>query len=210
MLAQQTCDDVSAPAQPPRYFWQIYELFNIHDTKFDGVSFSAMLQQFPKVIGLFVVVAFGSSLDVAAIQADSPEPLDYNHELKTVGEASLSIGLLMPCGINESWSTMKQENYAMPSWTGAHCLHSLPPGAIHSRRESWERSVFQRLASCNAGLSNTVTALTGAGLTGSYIFSQTIFSMRAGVHTRIHGAIIAGSLPTPPASLSLCISPCQP
>ena len=78
-----------APAQPPRYFWQIYELFNIHDTKFEGVSFSAMLQQFPKVIGLFVVVAFGSSLDVAAIQADSPEPLDYNHELKTVGEASL-------------------------------------------------------------------------------------------------------------------------
>lgn len=45
-----------------------------------------MAQQFPKVIGLFVVVAFGSSLDVAAIQADSPEPLDYNHELKTVGE----------------------------------------------------------------------------------------------------------------------------
>lgn len=72
--------------QPPRYFWQIYELFNIHDAQFDGVSFSAMLKQFPKVIGLFVVVAFGSSLDVAAIQADSPEPLDYNHELKTVGE----------------------------------------------------------------------------------------------------------------------------
>ena len=38
-----------------------------------------------------------------------------------------------------------------------------------------------------------MTALTGAGLTGSYIFSQTIFSMRAGVHTRVHGAIIAGA-----------------
>ncbi len=37
-----------------------------------------------------------------------------------------------------------------------------------------------------------VTALTGAGMTGSYIFSQTIFSMRAGVKTRIHGIIIAG------------------
>jgi hypothetical protein len=80
--------------QPPRYFWQIYELFNIHDAKFDGVSFSAMAQQFPKVVGLFVVVAFGSSLDVAAIQADSPEPLDYNHELKTVGEPVS--GLLTP------------------------------------------------------------------------------------------------------------------
>ena len=44
-----------------------------------------------------------------------------------------------------------------------------------------------------AGVSNLVTGLTGAGFTGSYIFSQTIFSMRAGVATRIHGLIIAGS-----------------
>lgn len=67
-----------------------------------------------------------------------------------------------------------------------------------------------------AGLSNTITALTGAGLTGSYIFSQTIFSMRAGVHTRLHGAIIAGK-PYPPAavacspvSISPCAAHCQP
>ena len=45
----------------------------------------------------------------------------------------------------------------------------------------------------HAGISNLVTGLTGAGFTGSYIFSQTIFSMRAGVATRIHGLIIAGS-----------------
>ena len=72
--------------QPPRYFWEIYELYNIKDLKFDGVYFPGMLQQIPKLLALFFVVAFGSSLDVAAIQADSPEPLDYNHELKTVGE----------------------------------------------------------------------------------------------------------------------------
>ncbi|BDA44720.1 Uncharacterized protein C24H6.11c [Coccomyxa sp. Obi] len=113
--------------EPPRYFWEIYELYNIKDLKFDGVYFPGMLQQIPKLLALFFVVAFGSSLDVAAIQADSPEPLDYNHELKTVG------------------------------------------------------------------LSNMVTALSGAGMTGSYIFSQTIFSMRAGVKTRIHGIIIAVS-----------------
>lgn len=71
--------------QPPRYFWEIYELYNIKDLKFDGVYFPGMLQQIPKLLALFFVVAFGSSLDVAAIQADSPEPLDYNHELKTVG-----------------------------------------------------------------------------------------------------------------------------
>lgn len=44
-----------------------------------------------------------------------------------------------------------------------------------------------------AGISNVVTALSGAGMTGSYIFSQTIFSMKAGVQTRVHGFIIAGA-----------------
>jgi hypothetical protein len=73
--------------QPGKNFWEIYKLFNIHDLKFDGVYFPAMLEQVPKLLALFFVVAFGSCLDVAAIQADSPEPLDYNHELKTVGKS---------------------------------------------------------------------------------------------------------------------------
>ena len=42
-----------------------------------------------------------------------------------------------------------------------------------------------------AGWSNVATSLAGAGFTGSYIFSQTIFTMRAGVHSRINGAVIA-------------------
>ena len=45
-----------------------------------------MARQIPTALALFFVVAFGSSLDVAAIQQDSPEPLDYNKELVTVGE----------------------------------------------------------------------------------------------------------------------------
>jgi len=42
-----------------------------------------------QIIALFFVAAFGSSLDVAAIQAESPEPLDFNHELQTVGERTV-------------------------------------------------------------------------------------------------------------------------
>ena len=42
-----------------------------------------------------------------------------------------------------------------------------------------------------AGIGNLVTGLLGAGYTGSYIFSQTLFAMRAGVHTRLHGWLIA-------------------
>ena len=37
-----------------------------------------------------------------------------------------------------------------------------------------------------------MTGLLGAGYTGSYIFSQTLFAMRAGVATRLHSWIIAG------------------
>ena len=36
-----------------------------------------------------------------------------------------------------------------------------------------------------------MTGLLGAGYTGSYIFSQTLFAMRAGVATRLHSWIIA-------------------
>lgn len=43
-----------------------------------------------------------------------------------------------------------------------------------------------------SGASNMVCGLCGAGFTGSYIFSQTIFSMRANVTSKWHGAIIAG------------------
>ncbi|CAN0395043.1 unnamed protein product, partial [Discosporangium mesarthrocarpum] len=60
-----------------------------------------------------LVVAFSSCLDVAAIEMELGQPLDYNRELKTVG-----------------WS-------------------------------------------------NFISGLTG-GFTGSYIFSQTIFNLRAG------------------------------
>ena len=67
-------------------FWEIYSLYNIHDLSFKGIYWAVMPRQIPTALALFFVVAFGSSLDVAAIQQDSPEPLDYNRELVTVGQ----------------------------------------------------------------------------------------------------------------------------
>ena len=43
---------------------------------------------------------------------------------------------------------------------------------------------------CMIGLSNLVSGLTG-GYTGSYIFSQSIFSLRAGIRSRLSGFVIA-------------------
>lgn len=45
-----------------------------------------------------------------------------------------------------------------------------------------------------AGWSNVATSLAGAGFTGSYIFSQTIFTMRAGVYSRINGFVVAAMM----------------
>lgn len=73
--------------QEGKNFWELYAMFNIHDWKLSSIDKVAMLRQTPKLLALFFVVAFGSSLDVAAIQAGVPDTLDYNHELVVVGEA---------------------------------------------------------------------------------------------------------------------------
>ncbi|CAM9846217.1 unnamed protein product [Hapterophycus canaliculatus] len=73
--------------------------------------------------GMIFVVAFSSTLDVAAIEIDMGEPLDTNKELNTVG-----------------WS-------------------------------------------------NIVSGLTG-GFTGSYIFSQTLFTRRTGCKSRLIGWVV--------------------
>ena len=74
-------------------------------------------------LAMVLVVAFSSSLDVAAIEMEIGHPLDYDHELKTVG------------------------------------------------------------------ISNAISGALG-GYTGSYIFSQTIFNLRAKVESRLTGMII--------------------
>jgi SulP family sulfate permease len=42
---------------------------------------------------MIFVVALSSSLDVAAIELELNSPLDYNHELKTVGISNIISGL---------------------------------------------------------------------------------------------------------------------
>lgn len=53
---------------------------------------AALLPQWGKLLALYFVVAFGSSMDVAAIQADSPADLDFNRELVTVGVSNAIAG----------------------------------------------------------------------------------------------------------------------
>lgn len=41
------------------------------------------------------------------------------------------------------------------------------------------------------GYANLATAVVGAPMTGSYIFSQTVFSLRSSVTSRLNGLVIA-------------------
>jgi len=92
--------------------------------KLDKVVWSAFPPQALTLVSMIFVVALSSSLDVAAIELELKQPLDYNSELSMVG------------------------------------------------------------------ISNFVSGLTG-GYTGSYIFSQSIFSLRAGIRSRVTGFVIA-------------------
>lgn len=76
---------------------------------------------------MICVVSLSSSLDIAAIEIELRRPLDYNHELKTVG------------------------------------------------------------------ISNIISGATG-GYTGSYIFSQSIFSLKMGIRSRLMGYVLAFSM----------------
>jgi len=99
-------------------FWTTLELYDP-----TLVHWKLFLQQIPNLVGLCVVVTFGSSLDIAAVQADYTEVLDYNREMKTVGLANLLSGLF-------------------------------------------------------------------GGYSGSYIFSQTVFSLKMNVRSKANGYIV--------------------
>jgi MFS superfamily sulfate permease-like transporter len=92
--------------------------------KLDKVVWSALPQLLLTEISMIFVVALSSSLDVAAIELEMKEPLDYDRELTMIG------------------------------------------------------------------FSNMLSGITG-GYTGSYIFSQSIFSLRSGIRSRLAGFSLA-------------------
>jgi len=109
-----------ANTKPPPVWYHSWDYL-----KLDKVLWSALPQLLLTEISMIFVVALSSSLDIAAIELELKEPLDYDSELKMIG------------------------------------------------------------------ISNFVSGITG-GYTGSYIFSQSIFSLRAGIRSPLAGYVLAG------------------
>jgi len=60
---------------------------------FGQVNWSSVVTIFPLWVAMVLVVAFSSSLDVAAIEMEARRPFDYNRELQTVGISNFFSGL---------------------------------------------------------------------------------------------------------------------
>ena len=77
-----------APVEPVGNPLGVWSLFDFRHVRWDLLPTAL-----PTWCGMYVVVAFSSSLDVAAIQMDMGRQLDFNHELVTVGISNLLSGL---------------------------------------------------------------------------------------------------------------------
>ncbi|KAL6776708.1 hypothetical protein ACKKBF_B30640 [Auxenochlorella protothecoides x Auxenochlorella symbiontica] len=81
------------PGEKPWKFWEAWSLFGFDAFPPTTIHWRFVPKQAGKILALYFVVAFGSSMDVAAIQADVAMPLDYNKELVTVGMSNLVTGM---------------------------------------------------------------------------------------------------------------------
>lgn len=76
------------PLSEPIEFYKSWEMIT-----FDRVHWTVMLTQIPTWIGMFLVIAFASSLDIAAIIMGTGSHLDYNEQLQVLGLSNIASGL---------------------------------------------------------------------------------------------------------------------
>ena len=77
-----------AQSSPPAAFYDTWDLFG------HKIHWAVLPSLLPTWLGMYVVVAFSSCLDVAAVSMDMQRQLSYNHELKTVGLSNICSGLI--------------------------------------------------------------------------------------------------------------------
>lgn len=75
----------STPSMPLTAAWGLIDM--------SIVQWAALPGLIPSLLAMIVVVGFSSCLDVAAIEMELSQPLDYNRELVTVGVGNVLSGL---------------------------------------------------------------------------------------------------------------------
>lgn len=118
-----------------------------------------MPEQASRWAAMVAVVGFSSCLDVAAIEMETSAALDYNR----------LVALLCSVAVEAAKRRYILARCSYMSNMISHCA-----------------SQYRELQT--VGWSNVFSGLSG-GFTGSYIFTQTIFSLRRGVTSRICGFV---------------------
>ena len=155
-------------------FWELYQMFNLGPGA-GGICIPAMLRQLPKVLGLFLVVTFGSCLDVAAIQVRTSHGCALRSALCTLCAACV---VCVVC--------------ALLAWTAAACWKKdqRPPPPTLNTKQHPHYTIEQNNVKHNkptntkpqadvprpidfnrelatVGVSNIACGLTGSGYTGA-------------------------------------------
>mmetsp|Transcript_6977 Transcript_6977/g.19685 ORF Transcript_6977/g.19685 Transcript_6977/m.19685 type:complete len:866 (+) Transcript_6977:118-2715(+) len=81
-----------APDEPMPRFWEVWKLFRVQDWP-ANIDWGVIPSQLPNIFALFIVVAFGSCMDIAAIQAQCSDELDFNNELELIGISNAVVGV---------------------------------------------------------------------------------------------------------------------
>ena len=113
--------------------------------------------------GMFIVVGFSSTLDVAAISMDMGEVLSTDSEVRLREKVDTEVCV-----------------FSADSALASNFINLSLFNSLHSSQL------------ITVGVSNFISGLFG-GFTGSYIFSQTIFQYRTRCWSRWVGVIVAGS-----------------
>eukprot|EP00892_Ulva_mutabilis_P001349 jgi/Ulvmu1/11214/UM072_0051.1 len=73
-------------------FWEVFRMFNLVPFSWGSIGWLALARQAPKLLALVVVCAFGTSMDIMAVQAEADAEVDTDWEVQTIGWANVLAG----------------------------------------------------------------------------------------------------------------------
>lgn len=101
---------------------QVFRMFNLVPFSWGNIGWAALLRQGPKVLALLAVCAFGTSMDIMAVQAEAADEVDADWEVTSIGWANVLAGIVGGGGTGATATCLR----------GPACRPCLPAALAHS------------------------------------------------------------------------------
>lgn len=72
---------------------QVFKLFNLVPFAWGNIGWLALVAQAPKLLALVLMCAFGTSMDIMAVQAEVSEEIDTDWEVMVIGWSNVFAGI---------------------------------------------------------------------------------------------------------------------